>query len=1068
MTLISILAQKFSYIAAYISFFKDDYTHIIDKQEFKSITFLECLFQLKFFRYNGHSFLLLLKPLISSIGIIFRDPESPDTLIDVSTIVTLKCMELIREEVKTLANQKDPLSSVERYLISKFSIAALGYINFVIQQRPLSRKFKLLDHTENLLNDMLKSILQSLKFLFRNPSVQPSLLEDILSGLYTNFFDSRYLRLCGEISLNPTRIDALKYDHYQEFLTNSAAKDQNLPELPEIMKTTLNGQVATLNNIAQINIKKPYMQQRLINIFKRENNKDEAKAFPFLMSSSIYGNVTWVNYLKSLTSNISKTLNDSSEFMSSYAAAMNFELPTERSEFNLPSLYNIKSVPFLDIKKILLKIGMLSQQTDTRFYQAISQNLIQQAILQQDVGIQVNPNDIQGQQTSPIKVLKQLKYFGKNSCIKSEADLQNAETQVKTKIKILSERILVETIPLSVTTPAQQTVAEKVLGELSKMDDFERNLFLCHLGQYQIFASFEFPRNFTEIFEEFTWIHNNIKTYLEILQDLSPLIPQQPIIPHEDPLESLDELTFCKSYDLNISPTGQTAVPPLDPSLKKNLHQLHNLFSIDDNVVESLASSFYLVFSNETPAPLTGLLNELCNSAPFQTKLLDFCFFFLYSPGHISLLDQADMQLPCGTLCDLKSRSKLPLDQNYDKVTQNVLSFLVQHIKQRIYLVCQPKTYLEQYGLKSLQELKLKTNYKDVTKEFISLGDLLIGLLGIKEINSNTTLLQELQNLLKTVFTQKIQFKIWDSKQSADDTPFDEKKVLTVKSCKAILKMSPIDVILKNLDHIAIYDFEILLQHFTEKITVLQKPVDQINSLLKSTLNGGSEPVSISENDLKPLFDLTKSFESLEEIFTFICSIFLTWDSAEKEKSTQTQTLIKQQQDKVYIKALSHLASQVLTEPATEDFIIHIFELLNYLASPTLAPFKQVALILPTLMRSCIQFYALLCCKNKISEKQIQEPSEEIIPELPKFAQIVSCENVKERDALPGLEQSYSNLRRSREFDFDILITDMCKKHQNNIEKAFFVQNKKSDAINFLSQRVPWILDFTLKYKIFM
>jgi len=302
-------------------------------------------------------------------------------------------------------------------------------------------------------------------------------------------------------------------------------------------------------------------------------------------------------------------LNDAPELMT---ATLNLELPPEKFEFNLPNLFIIKSVPFLDVKKTLLKIGMLSQQAETRFYQKISQNLILKEQKPQEIAVQVDSNTIilqkeEEQQAAPkssIQSIKCLKYFI-NTSLKSEADLQNAETQVKIKIKILSERILVETMTLQITP--------QVLSELSKLDEFERNLFLCHLSQHQAFASFEFPRNFAEIFEEFTWIHNNIKTYLEILQALSPQTFPQPVVAppqilENDHLESLDELIFCKSYDLNVPPTGQTAILPLDTNLKKNMHQLHNLFPADDDVVESLASSFYLVFSQETPAPLTGLL----------------------------------------------------------------------------------------------------------------------------------------------------------------------------------------------------------------------------------------------------------------------------------------------------------------------------------------------------------------------------------------------------------------------------------------------------------------------------
>ena len=100
MIILSTLLDKYRYLNPYLAFEKNDYSCLIEKyksklsfleimntEDFKAITFLECLFKVNRFTIMTDSLVILIRSLTSHTGITFKASENSKTVLDTSYII---------------------------------------------------------------------------------------------------------------------------------------------------------------------------------------------------------------------------------------------------------------------------------------------------------------------------------------------------------------------------------------------------------------------------------------------------------------------------------------------------------------------------------------------------------------------------------------------------------------------------------------------------------------------------------------------------------------------------------------------------------------------------------------------------------------------------------------------------------------------------------------------------------------------------------------------------------------------------------------------------------------------
>ena len=105
-TMLLMLLQKHPHLILHLAFTKTDYSFLaktylpsiplishVNIEGFQSLSFLECLFKMKYFSLNTQDLLLLIKLLGSPIGVTFISPTNPQTVLDASYIIVNKIIQ---------------------------------------------------------------------------------------------------------------------------------------------------------------------------------------------------------------------------------------------------------------------------------------------------------------------------------------------------------------------------------------------------------------------------------------------------------------------------------------------------------------------------------------------------------------------------------------------------------------------------------------------------------------------------------------------------------------------------------------------------------------------------------------------------------------------------------------------------------------------------------------------------------------------------------------------------------------------------------------------------------------
>lgn len=224
--ILSLLLRKYPHLACYIAFQKHDYSLLVEKYKTRmvdfdpvnilnSVTFLECLFEINYFSYNYGDFPIILFNLISPTGITFSSSYGTHSVLDISSIITSRILELIIQEFKKSCQKKvnSFADSTEKYIGLQSSI---NLFNFIWYQ---ARQIYNNDTFNKYLKDMfLKSLRETLchfPIMISEYSEYPRIHDSLIDSL-PDHLQYYYDKESAAVSLE--EVKQFKYDNYQQFL----------------------------------------------------------------------------------------------------------------------------------------------------------------------------------------------------------------------------------------------------------------------------------------------------------------------------------------------------------------------------------------------------------------------------------------------------------------------------------------------------------------------------------------------------------------------------------------------------------------------------------------------------------------------------------------------------------------------------------------------------------------------------------------------------------------------------------------------------------------------------------
>ena len=657
--------------------------------------------------------------------------------------------------------------------------------------------------------------------------------------------------------------------------------------------------------------------------------------------------------------------------------------------------------------------------------------------------------------------------------IREKAEFDSIVNDTLIKLKYLTEDLLLSLALLGSYQAVEASRKRIVNQELNKysasLPVFQRNIILCLISRFEELASFEYPYDIDSIKAGFNWIESNFSSYIGILNQNRDSAESSSNIPNSTTKFTTDstfsnEFRFCTDQQTPIlnSPPPQT----LEPSFNiKDYEFLKTLYFIDDDTTEAILGLFFVKYAPNMSSYTNtmDLLKELCNSPAFEVKLIDFCLFYLY----------------CGDKHEIGSTNKYDFPHSYVLnpqadgstaiiniiVRSNILDFLKIYLSDKPYIVCQPRFILEKFGLKSLQKLKIEDKYLSQTPCMVSVSDLLIGLLNSEKIQTNSKLTDELKAIILSIMSNAGQFDI--TKVQEGEEMMEKPNVLSLQSCLKVTNLFTIEQMSKqNLD-ILLYDFSFVTKHIDEKIALIQPSLREVNLNIKSIMKAHSENVSLA--DLTHVFDIQAVFNTLEELLFLVTSLISTWFLEKTSIITTGNIYVSDTQirkDENYTRALKILGKQILHDKAVEDFIVDLHELATFVLHENLFRAQQTYTLIYCIINICLHYYTLLCIEGEFSNLQVKADDSVKDDELPTLSKIISKEHSKEVIIIPDLLYTFSDIKAFRQYDFDVLFADICRKHQDIISRIAS-DSKRITGIQkellLICRRQPWILEFSVK-----
>ena len=647
--------------------------------------------------------------------------------------------------------------------------------------------------------------------------------------------------------------------------------------------------------------------------------------------------------------------------------------------------------------------------------------------------------------------------------MKEEAEFKTIKNGILRKLKQIHEKsfasqaVLVHN-EIKTANDIEKEIIEEIKQEMTKMTDFEKNLVPCLIEELNTLKSFEYPNDYHDIRREYRWITSEFEEYLqklEALRDLDNLPPEsetiRPLSPEELEEESVSVigLRFC-SENIPKEQKEEIEDNKIIPCKSPNYSEpMNRIFLVDDDLVESFISIFC-----RSESKMKAILKQVCKQALFQAKVVDFCLFFLHCPGY-ALEQEGFLYSYISTI-----KKTEPGYDAYTKIASNLLDFLDNYFEENHDLIYQPRTFLENHGLKSLHAFKNKANYLAETAGLVSWFDLFIGLLGVAKITTNLQLSTKVEETIHKLLSKSIQLNVIEVKEN-EELP-EVTRVITRKSLEKLVRSKNMDDFMRD---IILHNPKLAIKSIDQKVETLISPLEELIPKLKKKKTDGE---SFEYCDLDEITEFEADFVSFEKLlgaYSSMLSVPLL--KTIKPLKRKQVLLIDSAQEKEALKEIAYLIKEnLLNMKVFEDFMILLFEVANYGTDNNL---KNETIIF-TIVKTCIHFYALIC----IAAYQAQNPayqarkiSTEV--EFPILSRFSSFESTHDIDRLPEFTMTFSQLKRSREFNFDVLFMDLCRKYQERISD-FISDNCCEDdkfenvrELFIICKKLPCAVEFSLK-----
>ena len=679
------------------------------------------------------------------------------------------------------------------------------------------------------------------------------------------------------------------------------------------------------------------------------------------------------------------------------------------------------------------------------------------------------------QKSQVIEEEKKIIYFVHDT-LQTKEKFNSLQNNVLLKLKRLAEKVSVTLIYSDLHSEdlakfKRETVNEEVALELKSLSQFEQNLLLCLVDQFEVLRSFHHPEVSKEVKAEYSWITKNFPEYIKLLKTLqSPPLNQNANEENIsiDPATNIsfsDDFTFCTEHTpVSVVPSSQTlALSKAIEIFRSKAALFQNMYLNNDDLIESFLSLFFVQYTVKLSlnnSSLLQLISEICNYAPFEMRIIDFCIFFLYTPEYFDIQSDA-RKFPYTKLLN----SDVPQQSTnvYQVTALNILDFLRYYLQTREYILYQPRLYLEQFGLKSIQDLKSKTQFLKSTSGMVSVADLAIGLFQVKEIASNTKLMEEWENLIKTVFHSSKKFEVISSEEI--DEKMDKMKVISPRTCRYVIDFDKLQIVLMNIPDIVIKNIKLIIKVFETKVDTLSNIVEETNLVLKPKLRDRKDEIESIE--IKKLLSNVSDLVALGRVLGAVSSTMSTWFINRSKQSGQGDASNAEENDKIYEKIFQSFDERVISQKHIEDFIINLFELASYIANTQASIQKpQVKSLTFQIVKICLHYYGLISIREAYHKTvNMARVSEDALLSLSK---IISTDSIDDQNNFPELLDSFSTLRTSREFDFGILFSSMAKNYQEHVSKLACEVNDSKVIIKemyIICSKLPWALDFAVKRK---
>jgi len=1075
--ILSILVNKYKHFILYLNWQKRDFRDLILKyadkipilknnniEDFQAITFLDCLFKIKFFTFSFQDPLLLVLTLTRSTGVVFVHlEESGQKIVDVSYLACNKFINYFENYLEEIFNQTEKTStwSFEIYLT---------LYNITISFTAIWTDFSL-NQTEEIRKEFTPILLKFLnKILY------------YLGELNSDYFDALH-------SLN--QIENILGEHLKNYIPDKTI------DIKKILESEVDVKMITLFD--SMKIEHANLLDKKLENSEKSNKKINQETWklksPFTSATSVSFHETY-RMLESKTTSLMRSINsqchkktESENFEKHFEAfvLLNFSSYLPRFDFTLnPSQTICYSLPKP------LKINLTSGTNEdlnnlqiedegtnfTNFWNEKLKQIQDEEASQEQNNFNTNPSDppksegiinnatppnVPEQKKKENKVAKWVEYFYHEN-VAEKNDFNDIKRKVFRIIKHIHEKayaektILMNNHEVKSSSALEKEIIDEIKQEMTKMTDFEKNMAYIIIEEFNTLKSFEYPKEFSEIKLEYYWIKENWEDYLDKLSllknsdDPSVESSNTKILTDEE-METLNVkgFNFCSGEIPRVSEKKEEEKDETEMTSSKSpdySEENNRMFLIEDKIVESYIRVLYRQSSKELI-----LLNQLCKSSFFEAKIIDFCFFLLYCPEHLSDLDD---RIFYKNINKIYSQSAL-----FNKVSVFTFDFLSKIFNQNQDLVYQPRIFLERNALKNLDNLKKINSFYGKTKDLVSWLDLCIGLLGVEKIKSEYTLNRNIEEFICNIF-KKYPNLLFIEPRAGEDVTLEKMRLISKNCCEILIKREKFKDFFQDL---ILHNPESFIKNIEEKATSLIHYLEEQLSIFK-TMKTNNEPI---EKDLQSLEDSYSDFHNFEKLLGS-CSSLLSvplFDSIKLPKRKQIIWADSKKEAKLIKEATQVIKENLINMKPLEDLVILIFEIANITHDWE----KDINESLRTFFVSiCTHFYSLISIGTYQSQthhhSQLHKISENI--EFPTLSRFSSFDSVNDSDRLPEFTQTFSQLRKSGEYNFDILFTDLCRKNSEIIKtiiKDAFDSDVLGEIIEYfiICRKLPCALEFSSK-----